>query len=223
MSTFTSSDLINKIKDYQNKNSELLKSHHFVFDCPFGKNKKIKPDYIWMGVNPGKDDQDWKITGEKNDEETRDRNFQDIYGRSTNSKTRMTKIKNFLGDKCFEKTTHTELFFWGSKNTDQFFEERYKTKFLNSPHLEFCSQINLSLFERIKPIYIFFESLDKIEIFKKFFNIKLKKSFNVSNRLINEYIVNEKYKLLNFDHLSAGPPASLSRKDVSKFIRDLIN
>jgi len=220
---FSTSDLIKKIRNYQNKNPELLKSHHFVFDCPFGKEKNIKPDFIWMGVNPGKDCDDWKTTKGKNDEETRDINFQDIYKRSTNSKTRMTKIKKFLGYEHFNKTTHTELFFWGSRNTDEHFESRYGTKFFDSPHLDFCSKMNFSLMERTKPKAIFFESLDKIKIFKKFFNIKITNSYDVSNRIINEYIISEKYRLLNFDHLSSGPPASLARKEVSDFIRNLLN
>ena len=220
---FSTTDLIEQIRDYQNKNSELLRSHHFVFDCPLGSNTQLKPEFIWMGINPGKDEEDWKKTKNKNDEETRDRNFQNLYQRSKNSKTRMTKIKNFLGFETFNKTTHTELFFWGSKDTNKHFESRYGTKLFTSPHLEFCSKMNNLLMDRVKPKVIFFESLDKINILKKFFNINKIKSYNVSSRVVDEYLLNKKYRLINFDHLSAGPPASLSRLEVSEFVRKLIN
>ena len=40
---FSTSDLIKKIRDYQNKNPELLESHHFVFDCPL--------EYLGLGGN----------------------------------------------------------------------------------------------------------------------------------------------------------------------------
>ena len=66
---FSTTDLIEQIINYQNKNSELLRSHYFVFDCPLGSNTQLKPEFIWMGINPGKDEEDWKKTKNKNDEE----------------------------------------------------------------------------------------------------------------------------------------------------------
>ena len=89
------SDLIREIKEYQSRNVELLKkSHHFVFDCPLDFQNSDETNYIWMGLNPGNDEDDWLKTGGRNDEETRDRDFQEIFGRSRGSKTRKTKIKN---------------------------------------------------------------------------------------------------------------------------------
>jgi len=70
-----------------------------------------KPDYIWMGLNPRNDSPDWERTSNKNDEETRERNFQEIFGRSRSSKARMTKVERFLGTDYFHSTTHTKLFF----------------------------------------------------------------------------------------------------------------
>ena len=39
-----------------------------------------------------------------------------------------------------KKQLTRNFFFWGSKNTGHSFEQRYKTKFLNSPHLEAFNQ-----------------------------------------------------------------------------------
>ena len=57
---FQSSDLIQKIRDYQDTHTELKKSHHFVFDCPLDKAHAGKPDFVWLGLNPGSDETDWQ-------------------------------------------------------------------------------------------------------------------------------------------------------------------
>ena len=142
--SFSTSDLILQIRNYQDQHSILKeKSHHFVFDCPLNPSFTEKPDFVWMGLNPGRDEDNWEKTKGKNDEETRDRDFQDLYGRSENSKDRLRDIKKFLGETTFDRTTHTELFFWCSNNIDKDFKARYGTSFNSSPHLEFCISINL--------------------------------------------------------------------------------
>lgn len=118
MKIFSTNDLIKKIEDYQNINKILKeKSHHFVFDCPLEKSFVTKPEFIWIGVNPGDDAGDWNKTAGKNSQETRAFDFQENVGRSRNSKRRIQNIKTFLGPEIFKKTTHTELFFWGSRDT----------------------------------------------------------------------------------------------------------
>ena len=85
---FSTRDLIAEIRSYQEEHPELLKSHHFVFDCPLDRSNLDRPDFIWFGVNPGTDEEDWRRFPH-NGEETRDRDFQDKLGRSTASKRRM--------------------------------------------------------------------------------------------------------------------------------------
>ena len=223
MSNSLTSDLIKEIKAYQNRNFELLrKSHHFVFDCPLNFKNSRKTEYIWMGLNPGSDESDWAKTNGRNDEETRDRDFQEIYGRSAGSKTRKTKIKNFLGQNVFDKTTHTGLFFWCSKNLQNDFQMRYGSSFESSPHLDFCIKINRELINRVQPKAVFFESLDKLKILKNSFSLEKLQTYSAGTRCIDEYLIDGKYRLLNFDHLSSGPPASLERKKVSEIVRQLI-
>ena len=115
-----------------------------------------KPDYIWMGLNPGNDSPDWERTSNKNDEETRERNFQEIFGRSRSSKERMTKAERFLGTDYFHSTTHTKLFFWCSNGISSDFELRYGTSFGNSPHVNFYCKINKRLIETVEPKAMFF-------------------------------------------------------------------
>ena len=224
---FNSSDLISQIKEYQEKHSVLsLKSHHFVFDCPFDSEAIETPDFIWIGLNPGGDQDDWAKTDGKNDEETRDRNFQEIYGRSSLSKRRMTKVRNFLGNNNFRKTTHTELFFWCSKDTNKDFQNRYNFSFDDNPHMKFCCQMNKILIDRIKPKALFFESRAKIDIIKRYFRldyITTEVISNSDNVRVDEYSFESKYRLINFDHLSAGPPKSLHMQNVSKYVQSIIN
>lgn len=153
---FNTSDLIERIRRHQEAHPELLRSHHFVFDCPLDRSYKGKPDFVWFGVNPGDDEDDWK-RDKKNREESRDYDFQVELGRSKASAARMKYLRDFLGDEMFRRTTHCELFFWGSKDTDRAFEDRYDYGFDNSPHWDFCCKINLELLQRAQPRAVFAE------------------------------------------------------------------
>ena len=94
MKIFSTNDLIKKIEDYQNINKILKeKSHHFVFDCPLEKSFVTKPEFIWIGVNPGDDAGDWDKTAGKNSQETRAFDFQENVGRSRNSQRRRKQFK----------------------------------------------------------------------------------------------------------------------------------
>ncbi|MCB6182577.1 hypothetical protein LIN78_03305 [Leeia sp. TBRC 13508] len=222
MANNLSADLIERIRNYQIEKKLLKKSHHFVFDCPLNFSRPCHPRYIWIGLNPGDDNSDWETTDQKNDEETRDRNFQEVYGRSRGSKTRMTKMRHFLGQEVFDQTTHTELFFWCSRNLQNDFEKRYGTQFSKSPHLEFCIEVNKELVNRIEPRAIFFESLDRISILQKSFSLEKINSYPAGDRRVDEYVMDGKFRLINFDHLSAGPPMSKHRQEVSRVVRALI-
>ena len=220
---FITSDLIQQIRDYQAQNRVLKEqSHHFVFDCPFDANAIEKPKYIWIGLNPGDDTDDWAKTNNKNSEETRDFNFQEKYGRGSRSQKRMDKVKKFLGEEFFSFTTHTELFFWGSKDTSKDFTSRYGTSFNDNPHMQFCCELNRQLIDRIEPKAIFFESISKIDLLRKHFPIQLQHQERVGPRPVDTYLLDGKYKLINFDHLSALGDAIKYRPEVSKLVRSFL-
>lgn len=222
-SPFSTSDLIAKIRDYQSRNQELMRnSHHFVFDCPFGLTPDAKPKYIWMGLNPGDDTNDWSVTGNKNSEETRDYDFQREIVRSSGSARRMTKLKSFLGDEVFNLTTHTQLFFWCSKNIKEDFYNRYRTSFQLSPHIAFCCDLNRALIDRIEPRAIFLESRKNVKIFKTYFKIDFLKSYPILHSPVDTYMLEDKFKLINFDHLSALGNSIKARPEVSSLVRELV-
>ena len=75
----------------------------------------------------------------------------------------------------------------------------------------------------MKPKIIFFESLDKIRILNDHMQIKKIDTYTTRSRKVDEYLINGRHRLLNFDHLSAGPPASLERRQISDVVRGIIN
>ncbi len=163
---FTTSDLIQQIRDYQQRHRELLHSDHFVFDCPLDPKYRCKPDYIWFGINPGNDSSDWARLP-YNTEETRDYDFQEKHGRSKASKTRMDKLRCFLGAERFRQTSHCEFFFWGSPDTRKAFRQRYGYNFKGNPHEGFCWRLNLELIERVRPKAIFAEGKAQLSLWKQ--------------------------------------------------------
>ena len=231
---FSTTDLIEQIRDYQNKNSELLKSHHFVFDCPLeyeglGGNTKLKPVFIWMGINPGNDKESWEETKD-NDEETRDRNFQ-IPKRTQSSKNTMKELIRLLGNVNFTKTTLTEMFFWGSDGIDGGFKNRYEYPFHNNRHMKFCLEINKELFKRINPKFIIGphyakKTKDRIKIIKNFFNLELIKEYRNkinNNVFIERYIMDDKYQYINCKFPGRGNWVPGERIEMREKIKEIIN
>lgn len=175
-----------------------------------------------MGLNPESDLAGaWEKTHRQNDEESRDRDFQEIFSRIRGSKTRQTKISKFLGEEIFKAITLTKVFFWCSKNLQDESKIRYRTSFQSSPHLEFYLKMNHKLFDLINPKANFLR-VCQILIFDEFFFMEKIDFYNVGTRRIDEYMIDGEYRLLNFDHLSSGPSASLERTQVSEMIERLI-
>ena len=206
--TFQSSDLIQKIRDYQETHTELKKSHHFVFDCPLDKAHAGKPDFVWLGLNPGSDETDWqKWPSGPNMEETRDCDFQVKYGRSPGSEKRMKQLRQFLGNDLFSRTTHCELFFWCSPDTGESFKNRYGYGFAENPHWEFCCKMNKALISRLDPKAIFAESRRRLSHYEKRLGLTTRISHldnpGDKNVLIEELRFDGRIPFYCFDHLSA--------------------
>ena len=231
---FSTTDLIEQIRDYQNKNSELLESHHFVFDCPLeceglGGNTKLKPEFIWMGINPGNDEESWEKTNE-NTEETRDRNFQ-LDKRTDHSNKMMKKLKKCLGNVNFTKTTLTEMFFWGSDDIKGGFKNRYGYPFHNNRHMKFCLEINKELFKRINPKFIIGPhyakiTKNRINIIKNYFNLELIKEYRNkinNNVFIERYIMDGKHQYLNCKFPGRGNWEPGEWDEMCKKIQEIIN
>ena len=222
MSEFSTTDLIERIRNYQDVHTELKKSHHFVFDCPLDSTYRGKPDYVWFGVNPGSDCEDWKRSA-KNSEETRDFDFQTECGRSSASANRMNKLRGFLGPERFKRTTHCELFFWCSKDTGSNFKNRFGYQFAKNPHWEFCCEINRCLIQRVQPNAVLAESLRKLHLYKDRLGLQPFKTHQCAEGkvLVEELRLDGGIPFLCFDHLSART-SSQRRGDIKKKVAMLL-
>ena len=130
------SDLIQRIRDRSTVHTELKNSHHFVFDCPLDPSYEGRVEYVWISVYPSEGADDWDTCSGPT-EETRDYNFQQNYGRSSGSQRRMTKLRWFLGDRLFQRTSLTMQFFWSVHGVEAAFRERFGYTFNRHPHWNF--------------------------------------------------------------------------------------
>lgn len=197
-------DLIQRIRARQEEYPELKQSHHFVFDCPLDPSYKGPTEFVWLGLNPGSDDEDWERHG-VNTEETRQYNYQVEFGRSTASATRMRRLYNFLGAEMFSRTTHSQLFFWCSRDTNEAFKERFGYRFRDNPHWTFCCETNVALIERIRPKAVMAESRPTLALYERDFGLLPVKTHRseVGDALIEERRFANGVPFYCFDHLSA--------------------
>ena len=111
MATSMTSELIDRVRARRELFPELKKSHHFEFDSPLDRSYAGPSEYVWLNVHPGDGQDDWDLCP-LNTEEYRVYNFQYEYGLGIGNQRRMTKLRSFLGDEMFCRTTLTMLFFW---------------------------------------------------------------------------------------------------------------
>ena len=127
---------IEVIRKYTEEHPELLKAHHFTYDlrlCPEPEDVEV----VVMGINPGEQRANWKLTNGQPSEETSAFNFFDGHGLSPSA----TKWKNNCVFFCSsKKVAMVEYFYWSSQNMLEF-EKRWG-RFELSTHLAFCAEMN---------------------------------------------------------------------------------
>jgi hypothetical protein len=215
-------DLIQKVRDRQEQFPELRKSHHFVCDSNFVPSEPT--EYLLLGASPGRDDLDWAKTDGSRDEETRDRDFQAIYGRSKGSQQRLDKIQAFFGGLTFRQMSQSQSFFWCSSNTGKGFEERYGYKFKGNPHELFCAQINMALIARLKPKAVFVEGHQNIDALKRAGKCEFRYQLEsqTGNVFFKEWRLENETPCFSFTHLSALGNHIKDRPELSKLIREKV-
>ena len=215
-------DLIKKVRERQEQYPELMKSHHFVYDLPFKAGETTK--YLLIGASPGRDDLDWEKTGNLHDEETRDRDFQAIFGRSLGSQKRLDKIQSFFGGLTYRHMSQSQTFFWCSPNTGKGFEARYGYKFKGNPHELFCAQMNMELITRLKLTAVFVEGHQNIDALKRAGKCEFRYQLESQNGNIffKEWRLENETPCFSFTHLSALGNHIKDRPELSKLIREKV-
>jgi hypothetical protein len=107
-------DLIRQVRSYTASHAELRNAHHFLFDFPLYPDV-VEADYIVMGINPGKS-QEQPINRQMRKEEISECDFRQV--RSNPSRARWQRhCEWFLESR---NIFLTELFFWTSRDLVDF-------------------------------------------------------------------------------------------------------
>ena len=70
---------LEKIRAFTQENPELLKSHHFLFNCPLNKEFD-KAEALVIGINPGESYDDWNFQDNLPTEESNEFDFHEEMG-----------------------------------------------------------------------------------------------------------------------------------------------
>jgi hypothetical protein len=174
---------IQQIRDYTKSHPELRAAHHFLYDLPLSREAG-EPTFVVMGINPGEIEGDrCAIPGPT--EETWDYDFHQKaeFGRSQGS-INWRKSAMFFADT--EKIVFTELFFWSSRNGNEF-KQRFGLLW-DSPHLSFCISMNRILIEEYHPKAIIFAGLSSSEKIARLFSLyHICTVRNERSRLVEHY------------------------------------
>ena len=73
------SNNLKKIRQFTKQNPELLKSHHFLFNCPLNK-EFTSAEALVIGINPGESDNDWEYQDNLPTEESDEFDFHEETG-----------------------------------------------------------------------------------------------------------------------------------------------
>ena len=113
---------IENIIKYSEKNSELKKAHHFLFNLPIPNADMNKIEFVVMGMNPGEANSVWEIIDKGMQQETHLSDFHESYGKGREKVPWTKKTITMCGTK---NVVQTEAFFWSSKNIGEAFEDRF--------------------------------------------------------------------------------------------------
>jgi hypothetical protein len=163
------SDLMQVVRNYQQKHVELLKSHHFVAAVPL-RPDGVEFDYLVVGLNPGEQDSNWTAFP-RTTEETIDFNWLESLpgGPTRQAKAWRKKVAQFCGT---DQVLQSDFFFWSTNNVGKAFTERFGTPFHKSKHLEFCRDINLKLVELTKPKAVVCPGISHAESFARLYGLE---------------------------------------------------
>lgn len=139
-------DLAEIVEDYDRNNPDLQSSHHFVFACPLPRDSDTF-DYVVMGLNPGEQVWNWEQCNERTSETAKHDWILNLASFPRAQKWRKD-IAKFCGGR---PVLMSELFFWSSQNAGLAFYQRFGTSIEDSPHLRFCTDMNLKMLEVARP------------------------------------------------------------------------
>ena len=213
---------LTEIREYTQKNSDLKKSHHFMFNLPLSSEEKA--DVIIIGLNPGESDGDWKYIGPLPTEETSDFDFFDhLEVRSRSNLVWLKKCRDFFPSSSIYQT---EFFFWSASNLSDGFEERYGYKFYENPHLQFCMQCNLKMFNYHRPKIICATGIGGhkylAELYKLEYLETIKSEYDKRQRnIIIHYLLGD-IPFVFTPHWTSGYVSNNEKNEIKNYLKEIL-
>ena len=212
------SKTLKDIREYPQKNHELKKSHHFLFNCPLDKRSKIA-DVIVMGLNPGEAKTDWEYGTNLPTEESTEFDFHDEFGKGRSSVRWSQLCEDYLPN---SNIFLSEFFFWSSGNLDSEFKDRFGYSFKKCPHFDFCKKCNEEMIDFHNPKLIVATGTSWADFFSSVYKMKHIKTLRCETDKRNRNIIHhyefKKTPFIFTPHWSSGYISNFEKKDIKSYL-----
>ena len=212
------SKTLEEIREYTQKNPELKKSHHFLFNCPLDSESDLA-DVIVVGLNPGETRPDWNYGTNLPTEESSEFDFHDELGRGRSSVRWSQLCKEYLPN---NDIFLSEFFFWSSGNLDSEFKDRFGYSFRKSPHFEFCKKCNEEMIAYHKPKLIVATGTSWASFFSSIYQMKHIRTIKCINDKRNRNIIHHYdfngVPFIFTPHWSSGYVSNYEKKDIKSYL-----
>jgi len=218
---------LEKIRAFTQENPELLKSHHFLFNCPLNKEFD-KAEALVIGINPGESYDDWNFQDNLPTEESNEFDFHEEMGHERTEMRWSRLCKEYLGS---NKIVLSEFFFWSSRqvgedtNKGESFNERFGYKFKKCPHFYFCKEQNIDLIHFHKPKIIIAPGTSYADFFAKIYKLDHIKTLKCeSDKRNRKTIIHYEFMNIPFlftPHWSSGYVSTVEKSFIQDYIHDI--
>ena len=226
-------DNLNKIRSYTRMHRELMKSHHFLYNCPLGKVSD-KAEAIVIGMNPGETKDDWKYNKNLPCEESHEFDFHDELDKQGDNRSQSSinwerTCNEYLGtDEIFL----SEFFFWSSsqvgedKKKGETFKDRFGNTFKNSQHhLHFCKEQNLDLIKYHQPKIIVGTGTTHADFLGQIYNLNhiktIEDKYGSKRRRVIIHFELMNIPFLFTPHWTAGRVSNSEKSKIKEYIKNI--
>ena len=212
------SKTLQEIRDYTQKNPELKKSHHFLFNCPLDSDSNFG-DVLVIGLNPGETDADWRYGNNLPTEESNDFDFHDELGRGRSSVRWSQLCKEYLPN---SNIFLSEFFFWSSGKLNKEFKERFGYSFKKCPHFEFCKTCNEKMISYHNPKLIVSTGTSWAKFFSSVYKMKHVKTVKCyTDKRLRNIIHHYEFNGIPFiftPHWTSGYVSKSEKNDIKSYL-----
>ena len=211
-------ELLDDVRRYGSKHSELRAAHHFLFSLPHPCSlNTTQVDFLVMGINPGETAACRAIAKGEGNEESFLEDYQQRGSDYTPGRRRwFARVQRILpGAAC----VFSELFFWSTPSTSDL-KKRYGPLHKNK-HLDFCRDANLRLLDLLRPRVVVFPGLTAIPVVVNKYSLSVMRNPPIrckrtSHRLVEHFADGAGRDWIFTKHWSGGRGFSREQEEVIK-------